>query len=142
MDLKICTKCNSEKPLSEYYSWFCKTRNKRRTNSCCKVCKDLQVAESHSKNPEGIKRWDRARYDKNRDRYREKGARYRACKLERTPAWVDIKKLQEIYKECPPGYHVDHIVPLQGEGVCGLHVPWNLQYLPAKENLSKGNRWR
>jgi hypothetical protein len=66
---------------------------------------------------------------------------------EQNPAWVDKKALRRKMLGCPPGMEVDHIVPLKGKTVegypiCGLHVPWNLQYLPPAENLKKGNRMR
>lgn len=64
----------------------------------------------------------------------------RATKLNATPSWADLKAIQEFYKGCPQGYHVDHIIPLQGKNVCGLHVLDNLQYLTAEENLKKGNK--
>ena len=49
---------------------------------------------------------------------------------------IDMETLRIIYKDCPSGYHVDHILPLSKGG---LHHPDNLQYLPAVINIKKGN---
>lgn len=71
----------------------------------------------------------------------EYGRFRRSLKRSATPFWADLNKIKEIYLSCPSGFHVDHIIPLNGKYVSGLHVETNLQYLPAKENLSKGNKF-
>jgi hypothetical protein len=58
-----------------------------------------------------------------------------------TPVWSEIELIKEFYLKCPKGYHVDHIIPINGKNVSGLHVLKNLQYLPAKENLKKSNKF-
>jgi hypothetical protein len=67
-------------------------------------------------------------------------AHKRAVK-QRTPAWVDMATIVDVYKKCPDGYQVDHIIPIRGSIVSGLHVPWNLQYLRAEENRRKSNHF-
>lgn len=78
-------------------------------------------------------------------------AKRHAAKRNRTPAWLTLthlaainavyKHASELTKVTGIVWHVDHIIPLQGETVSGLHVPWNLQLLPATENIKKGNRY-
>jgi len=92
--------------------------------------------------PEVTKRCSAAWSKKNPGRCRASAAKRRAAKLERTPEWNDDLVMRMIYEDCPEGHHVDHIVPLQGETVSGLHVHYNLQYLTAEENIRKSNKWR
>lgn len=68
-------------------------------------------------------------------------AKRRAAKLQRTPEWSETEAIKEFYMSCPVGYEVDHIIPLQGELVSGLHVLSNLQYLTEHENRSKQNKF-
>lgn len=57
------------------------------------------------------------------------------------PLWAEKNKIVEFYRNRPEGHHVDHIIPLNGKTVSGLHVLANLQYLSAAENLSKSNKF-
>jgi hypothetical protein len=78
---------------------------------------------------------------RNRGRCNAWKAKRRAMKLKATPSWVNLKEIEEIYKQAKSlGLTVDHIHPLQGENFCGLHVPWNLQLLTKAENSAKSNK--
>lgn len=59
----------------------------------------------------------------------------------RVPLWANHEKIDEIYRNRPDGYDIDHIIPLNGKTVSGLHVHTNLQYLPKEENRLKSNRY-
>ena len=106
-------------------------------------------------NEEKIKVYNKDWYEANKEKKKEYLSVYRknnkgllnaynskrgADKIMATPSWANLEKIKEIYKNCPEGYHVDHIYPLRSEYVCGLHVENNLQYLTAKENMEKSNK--
>ncbi len=90
---------------------------------------------------ERVKKW---RAD-NPGKHCEQSARREAAKINATPSWltkVQIKEMRALYAEALlHGLHVDHIVPLRGRTVRGLHVPWNLQLLTPDENNRKSNRF-
>jgi len=113
-------------------------------------------------NPKKAALMRRADYEKNGDRYRARARRwaiemkerhrsnvkaYKARKTRQMPLWVDQRDIDAFYASAIAKteltgipHHVDHIVPLGGKQVSGLHVPWNLRVITAAENLAKGNR--
>jgi len=104
-----------------------------------------------------IRHWDAIRlterryYELHSIKWTFQSGKRRAALLNAMPIWLTIEQSNEIldiYEKARilteingRQYHVDHIIPLLGKNVRGLHVPWNLQILPAKDNLSKNNKW-
>lgn len=89
-------------------------------------------------------------YAKNKDRYREHDARRRWLKENATLNLTEeqIQQMRNMYwlardlmTTTGEPYEVDHIIPLRGKDICGLHVPWNLQILPRDLNRSKNNKY-
>ena len=79
----------------------------------------------------------------NRPGYRSAERAWRKLLPKRCiPSWVDFDQTVPLYALAQAlGYTVDHIVPIHGADVCGLHVPWNLQLLTRSENSRKGHRY-
>ena len=151
-----CRECSRESYLGN--SDIIKARNLK-----YKETHEEQTLRNHQnrylRDPEAFKekakRWAQANPEKRRaieKRYNAKNpgskkartAAYRANLRRAVPIWQTQEQRQQIrkiYAECPKGYCVDHIVPIAGENVSGLHVPWNLQHLPETENEQKCNKF-
>lgn len=103
---------------------------------------NAQTRARRLRDPEAVRATERKHSKLKRQRYPErKNAEVRkrqSAKIQRTPPWADLKAIQWFYEDCPEGYEVDHVAPLRGKNVCGLHVLSNLQYLPKEENRLKG----
>lgn len=114
----------------------------------CMVCHAKQAAATFQKTKDarkekriaGLQAWKARNPQKARGHHKNTETLRRRIKGGRLLAKKHSKEITKFYANCPPDFHVDHIVPLNGKTVSGLHVPWNLQYLPAHENIRKGNR--
>jgi len=125
------------------------------SNRQCKTC-SYEKRQKYSSS-EAYKEWKKKNKPSSKWQKNNKGKvnantrKRQAAKLQRTPKWLsdfDLLKMQCFYqlaamysKESGQQWHVDHIVPLQGKTVSGLHVPWNLQVIPANENIRKSNKY-
>ena len=84
----------------------------------------------------------------NKDKLNAKTVAYQLAKANRIPKWADKNKIKELYKqalikskETGIQWHVDHVIPLRGKLVSGLHVVENLKVIPGTENIKKHNRY-
>jgi hypothetical protein len=119
---KECVQCVSDQRKRQYYSRL----------------------EYHKQRNKDHKRHNRARYTSAENRRR-------AQLIKATPKWLTdhhIEQIELLYEIAGAlssvrgeKAHVDHICPLKGKDCCGLHVPWNLQVIPAVANWKKGNRF-
>lgn len=127
--------------------------------------KERQKA-NYENNKEEVLRKNKEYYVKNRERILERAKKYgkeyrksnrdkaakrklkrRIAERNSIPSWSEVDKIKILYEKASwlseltgLTYHVDHIIPIQNENVCGLHVWANLQILEASLNCSKGNK--
>lgn len=141
---KLCRKCSEIKPSSEFFK---QKKHRDGLQSYCKECA-RSYYRNKTLNDEDFRQRRNLKSRKyrveNKDYFARKSAERKAFKLLATPSWLTedhLTQISDMYKKCPEGYEVDHIVPLRGKNVSGLHVPWNLQHLTKEENRRKSNAY-
>ncbi len=135
-EYKKCGQCNEIK-LKENFGV-----DNSNSDGYFRICSNCRADINKTYYDKNKEVYHRPYYLKNKGDYLDRAAARKAAVLQRTPKWADLDKIKEIYNNCPEGYHVDHEIPLQGELVSGLHVESNLQYLTAKDNLQKHNKFK
>jgi hypothetical protein len=168
--LKRCASCREIKPVSDFHvrrasrdglAYKCaacvkqacrewKTANPDAFREWYKKNADKQsrkYKEYREANIDALKLKYREWAQRNPDKINSRIAKRSAAKLRATPSWADREAMRDFYRlaakltrETGVRHEVDHIVPLQGKSVCGLHWEGNLQVLPKTENIRKSNR--
>ena len=159
---------NSEVKKQRAAEWYDKNREEIIERVRTNYYKDIDASRQRARDyaathrKEAVKRvrkWKQSNPEKakindlNRDpvKLHSSKAKYRAARRQACPPWVDdahMARIHEVYKlrreiseKTGVAHEVDHIVPLQGKTVCGLHVWWNLRVIPKEENNRRPRIW-
>lgn len=156
--MKMCPECKEELPLDAF--GFVPSR---KVNMRCRPCNILVAARWYAENKDRKRQYDAKRRKEKRHLYRLASKTWReahrdrknACTSvrrkrvkSRTPKYISPSTMKCFYESAQRvsnclgvQHHVDHIVPLRGKKVSGLHVPWNLRVVPAFLNMKKSNKY-
>ena len=130
-----------EASILKVAAWRENNKDRQRGNRRSAYAANAESAKEASRqyrleNPAKINAWSR---------------KHQLAKIERTPSWLtgeDFWMLEQAYelaalrtKMFGFAWHVDHVLPLQGNLVSGLHVPHNIQVIPASDNQRKSNKY-
>jgi hypothetical protein len=160
-NIRHCQLCGIDITAKRKDAKFCSREHKRKTSDAkrdyaAEYQKNADVRKKQAlgyyyANHVKAKAQQLVRQKTNPTVYAVAAAKHRAAKLQRTPAWLDeddywvIAQAYELAalrtKLLGFSWHVDHIMPLKGKLISGLHVPSNLQVIPGLQNIAKNNRF-
>jgi 5-methylcytosine-specific restriction endonuclease McrA len=141
----------SKETRSEYFKKYNKSEaGQKAKRKYYERNKSEVIARAQARDIKTVTEYKAAYKERNPDLYKELVSLRRKRFRNATPSWLTAEQRMdirlkyrvaiELSRRTGVRHAVDHIVPLQGESVCGLHVPWNLEVVTQEENLKKSNK--
>lgn len=144
LHMKRCSKCKSIKPLAEFHQ--CKSK-KDGLRTQCKSCRSILNRNYYDINKDKISSSVRDWAKRNPGKVVAKKRNRRIRERNAFPSWANHNAIDDIYRDMKEfrdyglDVVVDHIIPLKGKLVCGLHVENNLTLKLRSYNARKSNKF-
>jgi DNA-directed RNA polymerase subunit RPC12/RpoP len=137
--MKTCKKCGSKRfaKVIRKNPWSGNPYETSKCMDCSNKINKIPVAKWQVNNKQHLREYQRKYYGAE-NRYRIRNSKGNLTYKQRTIG--DKSSITEFYKNTPKGYEVDHIIPINGKNVSGLHTRSNLQYLTKHNNRVKSNK--